>query len=371
MFVRLGLVCLLFAAVAQAGEPKWQPPEVPVTEVAPRPAKVLTVNCAQGQSLQAAIDANAGPMEIAITGICVENVVIRDKDISLRGTSKASLNGIRSATSAMPALTVRGSVIGSITNLSFSNSAGTAVLVRGATPTISNCLFENNGGSGLQVNLGAFVTADSLTFNGNIGRGINASDAQVFCTGCDISGNNFAVLATRGAIVSLLDGVVTGRRGILAVDAGTIADIDCLTAGTSHPCSMQVTGVAAQAVGGAVASLFATGDFTGQVTADDRGTVFLIGARQTAGARPGQGPDVNVVDFFGMIAATALFDVDPPAQSLLRSTAAAHFGRVLITDDTIVNGAIQCTSAADAWLDRTVIALPGSTVTGCDHGSLP
>jgi len=365
MSVRLGFVCLLFAAVAGAATPQLK---IQPSAISPRP--IVKVSCASGQSVQAAVDANAGPVDIYITGTCVENVLIRNKDVSLHGT-KPSTDGIRSAISTTPALIVMGSVLGTIENLSFSNSPGLAVSIRGTNITLSNCLFENNAGTGLQVNSGGFVTADGLTFNANTGRSIFISDAQFFCTGCDVSGNNFAVLATRGAIVSLLDSMVTGRRGIAAVDAGTLADIDCVSVDTPHACGMQVTGVAAQAFGGGTASLYGAGDFTGQVDAEDRGTVQLLGARQISGAQPGQGPDVNIVDFFGMIEASAFLDFGPPLQSLLRDTVVSHFSRLLVTDDTILKGSIQCSSAGDAWLDPTVIAQPGSTVTGCDHGVLP
>ena len=361
-----GLVCLFIACAAQARMPEREP-EVRVQQVNPGPEESVIVFCGSGQSLQAAIDANPGPVEILVNGTCVENVLIRNKDISLRGTTKA--DGIRSADPLKPALTIRDSVIATFNNLTFSNSAGLAVSIRGANPTLSTCRFLNNSGIGLQILGGAFVTADNLTFSGNTGRSVAVSDAQFFCTSCDISGNNFAVVATRGAIVSLLDSLVTGRRGILAADAGTLADIDCVSVDTPHACGMNVTGVAAQAFGGGTASLFGAGDFTGQVTADDRGTVQLLGARQLSGAQAGQGPPVNVVDFFGMIEVSAFLDVDPPLQSRVLSTEAAHFGRVLVTDDSILNGTIQCGSAADAWLDATVIRLPGSAVTGCEHAA--
>jgi hypothetical protein len=201
----------------------------------------------------------------------------------------------------------------------------------------------------------AFVTADSLTFNANTGRSIAVSDAQFFCTGCDVSGNGFALVATRGAIASLLGTVVTGGRGILATDGGTSADIDCASAGTSHPCRMNVSGVAAQAGNGARATLFDLGDFTGQFLAEDGGTVSLVGARQTSGA-------TNDADFFGRIVAEANLDVNPPTQSSLRSTNAAPFARVLVTEGTVIQGAIQCTTAADAVLDRTVTVVQGATI---------
>jgi hypothetical protein len=365
-------VCLsivVCASGAQARMPERKA-EVRVAQVNPGPVETTFVNCARGESLQAAIDANASPLDITISGVCVENVVIRDKDIALRGSSRRTLDGIRSVDAATPALTIRGSVLGTIENLAFSNSAGLAVSIRGASPTLANCRFESNGGGGLQVIGGAFVTAESLTFTANGSRSIGVSDAQFFCTGCDVSGNGFAVLANRGAIVSLLDSVVTGRRGIAAADAGTLADIDCVSVDTPHPCGMTVTGVAAQAFGGGTASLYGAGDFTGQVAADDRGTVELLGARQLAGAQAGQGPPVNAVDFFGMIEAAAFLDVDPPIPSRLLSTVADHFARVLVTDDTVLKGTLQCSSAADAWLDATVI-VNANAVTGCEHAPAP
>jgi len=327
---------------------------------------VVKVDCNAGGKVQAAVDANSAPFDIVISGICTENVVIRDKDVNLRSLSgDPTLDGIRGRLSTTPALTVRGSVIATIKNLSFSNSAGQAVSVQsGANETVSSCRFENNGGIGLQVTSGALVTADSLTFNANVGRSIAVSSAQFFCTSCDVSGNGFALVATRGAIASLLDSVVTGGRGILAGDGGTSADIDCASVTTSHPCMINVSGVAAEASSGARASLIDVGDFTGQLLAEDAGTVSLIGARQTSGA-------TNDADFFGRIVAEANIDDNPPTQSALRSTNAAHFARVLVTDNTVIQGAIQCTAAADAVLDGTVIVAQGTTITGCQHVPTP
>lgn len=351
-------VCLLIAAVANAAE-------VPERPVAARPPIGVVVNCDNGQSIQAAVDASRGPVEILITGICVENVLIRDKDVSLRGTQKPALDGIRSAVPSMPALTVRGSVIATISDLSFSRSPGTAVAIRGgANMTLANCLFENNAASGLRVDSGAFVIANDLTFTANRGTSTNTSDAQFFCISCDVIGGGPAAVASRGAIVSLLDSVVTGGIGIIAADRGSFADIDCVTFDTPHACSMNVSQFAALGTAGGTAVLFGAGEFSGQLIADDRGTVRLDGAQQTATSSDEQ---PNIADSLGEIIAAPLFDVDPPAQSLLRDTVAAHFARVLVTGDSILKGSIQCSGAADAFLDPTVISPPGSTVTGCEH----
>src|SRR4051812_6322260 len=103
MLKKLGLVCLLIASAAQARMPERKP-EVRATQVNPGPADAIIVFCGKNQteSLQSVIDANPGPVGILISGTCVESVLIRDKDISLRGRTNA--DGIRSDDPATPAL---------------------------------------------------------------------------------------------------------------------------------------------------------------------------------------------------------------------------------------------------------------------------
>jgi hypothetical protein len=360
MLRSMGFVCLLSVVAAQAAE-------IPDMPAARRPAAALVVNCNNGDSIQAAVDASFAPVEIQITGICVENVLIRDRDVSLRGTQKPSLDGIRSAVASIPALTVRGSVIATINDLSFSMSARTGLAIRGgATMTINNCLFENNGTVGLRVDSGAFVVGNGLTFTANPGTNTSTSDAQFFCIACDFSGGGPAAVSTRGAIVSLNDSVVTGTLGIVADQVGAFVEFDCVSSNTPHPCSMTVTGPAAIGTFSGTAAITGAGNFTGQLIADDRGTVRLNGALQRTSS---SGPP-NIVDTLGEIIVSTLFDVTPPAPSLIRDTVATHFARVLLINDSILLGSIQCSGAADAFLDPTVVRLPGSTVTGCEHGGV-
>lgn len=361
MYRSMRFVCLLLAVAARAAE-------VPEMPAARQPATSVVVNCNNGESIQAAVDASSAPVEIQITGICVENVLIRDKDVSLSGTQQPSLDGIRSAVASMPALTVRGSVIAAIDNLSFSMSAGTGAAIRGgATMTVNNCLFENNGTVGLRVDSGAFVVANGLTFTGNPGTNTSTSDAQFFCIGCDFSGGGPAAVSTRGAVASLNDSVVSGTLGIVADQFGSFVEFDCVSSNTPHACSMTVTGPAAIGTFSGTAAITGAGNFTGQLIADDRGTVKLNGALQRTTSSDGQ---PNIVATLGEIIVSTLFDVTPPAPSLIRDTVATHFARVPLLNDSTLKGSIQCSGAADAFLDPTVIRLPGSTVTGCEHGGV-
>jgi len=357
MFRSMALVCLVFGIATQVAA-QWNPEIPEATPVASRPATTISVNCGAGQSLQAAIDANQGPLDIQISGICNENVLIRDKDVSLRGTTKPSLDGIRGVRVAPPqppALIVRGPVEGTIQDLSFSGNPGTAVSIRGANLMFTNCLFEGNAGTGLQLSLDSFVNATGLTFNGNIGRSILVNDSQFFCNGCDVTGNNFALFAQRGGIASLNDSVVSGGRGIAAVDGGSIADVDCVTIDTPHPCGINVSGIAAQGAGGGLAVLAGVGDFTGQVQAADQGTVELFGARQLMTNAAGQ---PNVADFFGRIAVALFSDPRTSIQSRVRSITAAHFAQVLLTDNTLLDGTVTVATSATKQIDPTVIVLP-------------
>ncbi|HEX2834239.1 MAG TPA: right-handed parallel beta-helix repeat-containing protein [Thermoanaerobaculia bacterium] len=332
------------------------------------PTPAVVVNCNAGESIQAAVDASRPPAEIRITGICVENVLIRDKDVSLRGTQRAGLDGIQSAVPSLPALTVRGSVLAQIDDLSFSNSAGTAVAIRGgANITVNNSLFENNGAVGLRVDSGAFVIANGLTFTANPATNTSTSDAQFFCIACDFNGGGPAAVSTRGAIVSLLDSAVTGTLGIIADQVGAFVDLDCVTFDTPHPCTMNVTGPAAVGTFSGTAALTGAGSFTGQLIADDRGTVKLNGAIQRVTSSDGQ---PNIADTLGEIIVAPLADAAPPMQSLLRDTVSAHFARVLLLNDSVLKGSIQCSGAGDAFLDPTVTRSAGSTITGCEHGSV-
>lgn len=355
----LVFVCLLIAAVAQAADV----PEMPTANRGVLPPVV--VNCSNGESIQAAVDASRAPAEIVISGICTENVLIRDKDVSLRGAQKASLDGIRSTIASTPALTVRGSVIATINDLSFSNSAGTGAAIRGgANITINNCLFERDR-IGLRVDSGSFVIGNNLVFTANSNSNANASDAQFFCITCDVNGGGPAEVATRGAIMSMLDSAITGTFGLVVIDRGSFADIDCLTLDTTHPCSLNVSQFAALGLSGGTAVLTQAGSFTGQLIADDRGTVRVDGSQQAATTVDGQ---PNIVDGLGELVVAPIVDAPVPAQSVVRSTDAFHFGRVLLTGDSVLKGAIRCNSAADAFLDATVIR--SGTVTGCEHGPI-
>jgi hypothetical protein len=337
--------------------------------------KTIDVDCTKGDSVQEAIDKNSGAIVVEIRGVCIENVRVENRDVTLHGLSAAS-DGLQSPNTA-PALVIVDSNDTRVENLSLSNNPGSALQLLDSQVFLTNCVASNNnsatgpGSTAIIASTDSFLDATNLTMANNNRNAIHIQrGANFFCHGCDFTSNiGWAATANNGSLLSLLRSTVTQRLGVRAIN-NSYADIDCISEVSAHPCSMQATGLALQAFSGAVAYLYGAGDFTGQVSANDRAVVALYGARQLATGQPGQGPSRNGVSFNAHLYANAAFDVDPHLTSRLMGTDATHFARILVTDDTEVAGTIQCSAAADAWLDASVVAAPGSSVTGCEHGTL-
>lgn len=368
--VRLAWVSLSLFASLPLFASNWQERKAealatqPVLRAAKQAGKVLVVDCTKGQSVQEAIDKNASPLEIEIHGLCIESVLIQDKVVTLRGVSPAT-DGIRSPTNNTAVIFVDSN--GSrVENLALSNNSGRAVTFNRSTAVMSNCVIDGNNtasgtGPAVMVSNSSFVSASAVTASNNVRAVFHVNtNSSFFCHGCDFSNNGgFAAISNRGSLLSLLNSTVVQRDGIQSI-FDSYADIDCVTEVSAHPCGMQATRRAAYVEIGGVVALFGSGDFTGRVEAHDNGNAQLLGARQIVGAT--EGPPQNFVTRF----ATMEVQDFPPVQSRVRATNVEHFGRMLIRNQSELNGAIVCTSKGDAWLDATVVQMPGSSVTGCN-----
>ncbi|HEV8609112.1 MAG TPA: right-handed parallel beta-helix repeat-containing protein [Thermoanaerobaculia bacterium] len=333
-------------------------------------SKTVAVDCTAGQSIQAAIDREDGPLVVDVDGFCNENVSVKRKDVTLRGTNPLN-DGIQGVVSApqFAALRFAYTDAGRVENLSILNGPSLGIAAFFSRLTMVNSRVTGNGGVGMTVSDGGIVDATGLTASQNAGAGAHVSKgAAFFCHECNFENNGgFAAIAANGGVLSLLDSVVTGQRGLRS-NGASYADIDCITETSSHSCSLNATGRAAQAFSGGIAALYGAGNFTGQVEAGDGATVQLVGARQLATGQPGQGPIANLVGDFGTLSA----GTDDVSQSqLFGTTNVSGFGRLLLRDMTTLSGSIQCNSAGDAWLDPTIVKGPGAAISGCEHGVLP
>jgi len=333
-------------------------------------AKTVAVDCTIGQKIQAAIDREDGPLVVDVHGFCEENVNIVRKNVTLRGVDPMT-DGIDGVVTNPQFATLRYRYVESarVENLTIRNGPLSGISIAFSNLILQNVRITGHASLGIAATQGTVVDATGVTISQNGGQGVNVQTAsRLFCHGCDVTGNGgFAAVAMNGSVISLLNSVVTGRLGLQASSAAYV-DIDCISEKSAHACALNMTGRAAQAFLGGAAAFFGAGDFTGQVSAGDGGTIHILGARQLATGQPGLGPAQNSIDTFGKLIVAE--ESGLPSQ-LFGTTSVSGFGRAILRDQSTLAGSIQCSSAGDAWLDPTVVAAPGSSVTGCEHGVLP
>jgi hypothetical protein len=160
----------------------------------PGPGNV-TVDCAAGQRVQDALDANANAtsLDINIVGTCTESVNVTRDNISLHAASTGS--GLIAASSGQPVISVE----------------GRHVQIDGLTIV---------GGSGLWVQ-GGWVQAQGVNISGG-SDAVTANDggnASVFDS--TLAGTNSVVSAGQGGSVQLGNVTVQGSSGGFAINAST------------------------------------------------------------------------------------------------------------------------------------------------------
>ena len=334
--------------------------------------KTATVDCAKGDSLQAAIDQHPGDVTLEVRGLCNENVRVSQRKLTLHGLDPAT-DGIRGVAADPPvnaALEVWYSELVRIENLSISHPAGIGLGLWFSGVEAHNCRMVANARAGIHVSLSSFLDGTELILSNNGRAGLNVQrNSSAFCLGCRLENNTtWAAVSNSGSLLSVLDGVITGGRGLQSL-TGSYADIDCVTEDSPYPCSLNVSRTAAFAIGDATAALYGAGPFAGQLFANDRGEIYLYGAQQTStGVGPAGNPLPNIVEYFSTLIAEPYFDATDTAHQsqLAGSTQLNTFSRALLLDGTVVNGTLSCASAGDAWADAGV-TVSGSPISGCDH----
>jgi hypothetical protein len=349
------LVVLCAASLSAAERPAMR-----VTPHAQTAPKSVTVDCTKGQKIQDAVDKNTAPLDILVHGICVEDVLVNGKEITLHGTDPLT-DGVQGVTrSGLVLINVN---LATLSNLGFVNGPAAGVSSYTSTVLMTNCRASGNA-IGIAVRDDSVFEGHELTISTNV-RGILADGARfASCLACRAENNSsWAGVSLRGSLFTYLDSEVIGPRGLQANNG--YADIDCVSEETTHPCSLQVTGIAALAFAGGSAALYGAGDFTGRLLGSDRGNILLYGTRQTSPT------NANGFDSFSTLEVADNIDVEPAEHSTLRGVFVSGFARALIRENSTLAGSIQCQSAADAFVDPSTTITPGNTVTGCDHASHP
>lgn len=155
----------------------------------------VTVDCAAGQTIAAALATPGTPLTITVVGTCNENVVINRDDVTLTaGAAGAGVNGPSATANAIniladrvtiDGLTVTGGSSGIVatgaTRFLLRNcTAGPTprvgiVAFQGSQGSIENCTVQNNGAGGIAIQSGV-ATVIGSTISANTGIGININN---------------------------------------------------------------------------------------------------------------------------------------------------------------------------------------------------
>lgn len=375
ILLALGFTCLALPAGAAApsarkAELMARAPRLKATPAAAKVGGSPVVDCTKGDSLQAAIDKSLDGDVLEVRGLCNENVKVLRKRLTLHGLDPLTdgIAGVAATPPTLAALEVWYSDNLRVENLSFVHPTGHGLGLWYSQGEAINCRMVGNPLHGVHVSVSSFLNATELTLSDNGQSGLNVQrNASGFCRGCQVHNNAAsAATATTGSLLSLLDSVVTGLRGVRA-NFNSYADIDCVSEDNpAYSCSLNVTRTAGAAFSNSTAAMFGAGPFAGQLQAEDRGEIQVYGAQQTStGVGPSGNPLPNRLGAFSTLLADPNEDTGDESQ-LKGHTQVSTFSRALLRGATTVNGTLACDSAGDAWKDPGVI-VTGGPVTGCEH----
>lgn len=333
-------------------------------------AKTYKASCDKGAVLQKVIDGAVSGDTIEISGICMGNITIRDKALTLTGSGPGP-NGITGTAANTDGVRIENSRGTHFENLTISNPFFTGVrILFQSDVTMTDCTVSNiSGGAGTAIwtHDSSYFSGTRLRLEGNL-RGLGASnESRVWCHECDLLNNGsaefggWAASAWQTSQITLLDSVVTGRRGLDARRYSYI-DIDCVSYTSPHDCSLAVSDVAALAFVHSTANLYEAGDFTGRLWALDHAEVQLGGARQTA---------LSGVNYIDSASSLRVEGGSTGHSRLTGDTIVSGFSHALFYGaDTVLDGSLGCDAGGDAWVEPG-IDMSSYTVSGCDHAPSP
>ncbi len=353
LFLALVAITLPTTAVAQ-GPPGGGPPGGPPG--GGPPSATVQVDCAAGDSIQAALNNRAQELTIEISGTCQENVVIRRGNVVLRG-GDPNLDGIEAA-GGLPLpnpVDVLSTFQVTLENLKLSGGTFGLGVDYSFAVDVVNCRLEGNSFGGViaaNSNLDLFDTA----ITGNARRGAIVNGGSFRCFDCAIADNpgggvGIAVLTQEAARVTLVDTVLSGDFKGLDVRAGASAFVVDASSISSTP---DGTGRGfAVDVRGAEVNLFGT-PLEGPVRARSS-QVDLTGVAQT----------IPAVFSFGN-----LIFMDSTLRLVGGSTLAGNldvqeFSSAVIRGSASVQGNLSCSAGGDAHCDDPGVNVGGAS--SCDR----
>jgi hypothetical protein len=156
-------------------------------------AKTYTVDCTKNGKLQATIDSAADGDVIEITGICMANILIRDKGLTLVGAASPGPHGITGVAANTDAVSIQHSRGTHLEGLTISNPHFAGVRIRFfSSVTMADCEVSNSfsgQATGIWVQETSTFNGTRLTLDDNL-RGLGAAQqSRAFCRECDLNDN--------------------------------------------------------------------------------------------------------------------------------------------------------------------------------------
>lgn len=223
-----------------------------------------------------ALEVVGDPLTIEIRGICHEDVLIERDNVTLIG-SDPTVDGIQAVDTENirgSAVYVRNARFVRLENLHLSGGvwSGVRVMASDTVVEVVSCVLEDNGVQGLGAIYSVVVIEDSIVRDNP--RGVTAFGGQLFCTRCSIeSASSFGLLAFGGADSHLTDSTVDAATyGVFIIGASPA------TINGSEITSPSFALVATD--GGNIDVLDST--FSGSVLAQRKSLLTLTDSEQTA-----------------------------------------------------------------------------------------
>ena len=336
--------------------------------------KTIQIDCTKGDSINEALADKSDGLVLEISGTCVEDVVVRRRNVTLRGTSPAA-DGIQAATPSNPTGAAvllddaDGIVIENLT-LSGGGRDGLTLQESGPTITVRDCRIEDNTFFGVAAfNSTAALEDVVVTGNGTpcstnpngggIGIGSFAGSSLV-CTGCTVTGNDggesgcdIGAQASRASNATFQDSTISGDPAVLATTAARLFARDSTLIGNPFPDGSEYAAWAIQhgelTING--------GEVAGSLNVDLKSALVI--RRSLTTALPAQQTENNSGN---SVTRDSMLDVAQGA-SLLGDTALDTFSQGFFRGGGTV-GNLACNGNSDV-VCRGGSVPAGSTCAGC------
>jgi hypothetical protein len=330
----------------------------PASLVAQQTIPVVTVNCAEGESINRALTRRptSPSLIVEISGMCAENVVVTRDRVTLRGgdPTQDGVQATGNANDLDAAVWVRGAHLVAIENLRLTGGYIGLLATEASTQYLRalNLAIDGNARYGILLQESQMRADDLVVSNNAVNAGVFQA-SRLECGNCQLldplSGQAANIrtnlLASNASSVVMLNATLTGG-GVNAAGA-SVSLLDSSV--TAFP------GGAAIANGdGQVALTRVT--LEGPLNLSNGGSTRLFGVTQVAVAAPG----LN-----GLDAASFLSVSDSGAiGSSLINLRVANFSSATIGGLSKINGNLVCQQGGNMYCPNASVNVTGTT-TGC------